>query len=257
MVEAKPNSAKTPADWLAEFGDQRTSDGRYLVRDVMRLAYDAEFQKRFGADPELIRLFALPSVQADRDAEDAQMLGMCERVAGVDVPPVTLGHIRVLQVVGNELVSDQPDWNRGFEFQLQQLVEALFILANGPRAVGAFCDLFRWRRAVAEWRDKVGGNPALLDPLLAAEQRAAEGLRVWDAAVLTWGAAHVRLGDGETVVDALQRLEAWVLSAFRGFKLFPQTMQAEKKTPSSGMRRARLCCARAFVRCARRLLPRM
>lgn len=255
-MATKPTLTPEQARLIRDAGDKRTEDGLYYVRDVLRLAFDADFQKRFGADEEMNRLWSGNADQADRDAEDAQSLGMSLRVAGVDVPPVKLGHIRLLTTVGNEFVSERPQWGRGFEFQLSQLTEALFVLHFGPRAVTSFADYFRWRKQLEVWRARAENQPEMMAKVMEAERKAEEGLKPWTAAVHAWAAGNVRLEGEATLASEIEKLDDWIASAFRGFNLFPQIKRPEDKKKASGygIRRLSVSCARGLVRLALRLI---
>ena len=241
--------------------DERTSDGRYFVRDVARLSADKDFQERFSADPELNRLMSDPTEEWERNIEDLQCMGMTCRIAGVDIPPVALGHVRLLSMIGNEFVKAKQNWRGDFDYQLSQLAEALFVLRFGPRVVVSFAEYYRWRKVIATWAQDAKARPDLAAVVLDAERKAAEGLKAWDAMVTRWACENMRLEGGETVEDVVVKLDAWLAAALSGFNLFPAVKAPVPAKPDGapasffGMRSLRLRLSRALVRLARRLLP--
>lgn len=242
---------------MGEAGTETKS--KYTEAQLMRLVNDKEFQARYGADPELNRLFSNDADATDSRDEDAQSLGMTCRIAGVDVPPVRAGHLRLLTQIESEFARQRPDWSRGFDYQLSQLVEALFVLRYGPAAIANFVEVFRWKKVIATWKQEAATNPALAATVLEAERKVAEGMKAWDAAVLRFSAQYVRLEGAETMPEAFARLDEWISKAFSGFALYPDIQKietAEKKTAGHGPQSLRLRCARGLVRFARRLLPR-
>jgi hypothetical protein len=237
--------------------EQRTSDGRYLVSETLRLFHDAEFQKRFAADPELNRLMNPRPEQADYDLDSMQALGMTRRIMGVEVPPVTIGMLRLLSATGNEFVASPQNWTRGFTYNLHQLCEALYVLTHGAHAVAQFGEFFRWRRVIATWEQAAKSDPAKMAVVLDAELKAAQGLKAWDAAVFAFSESQVRLEGDETVTGAIQSLDAWLGAGLAGFDLFPrlkQTEETQKKTAGGLMRSLRLLFARGLVDMAFALL---
>jgi hypothetical protein len=229
-----------------------------LVRDTLRLFHDAEFQRRFAADPELNRLMNPRPEQADMDLDAMQALGMTRRIMGVEVPPVTIGMLRLLSATGNEFVASPQDWSRGFTYNLHQLCEALYVLRHGAHAVAQFGEYFRWRRVIATWEQAAHGDPAKMAVVLDAELKAAQGLKAWDAAVFAFAESQVRLEGDETIVSAIQSLDAWLGAGLAGFDLFPRVRQegdAQKKRAGGLMRSLRLRCARGCAALAFRLLP--
>jgi hypothetical protein len=242
----------------------RTSDGLFNNADVKRLALDAEFQKRFGNDPEINRLWKIEPDANLRMDEDAQALGGCQRIAGVDVPPVTMGHFRLLTAAGNAFAELHPDLSSGFSYQLEQFTEALFILHFGSKVVANFADVFRWKKIVAATRKQAGDNAAMLGAVLDAERRLAEALRPWDMAVLQFAAKHVKLAPGETIEDAAATLALWLSSAFSGLSLYPQINGpatpaepdgTQKKKGYCGTLNLRRRLSSGLVRFARHLHP--
>lgn len=240
--------------------ENRTSNGRYLVKDVMRLAQDPVFNARFSSDRVLAELMN-PTPEEDRSAEEvSQSLGFTRRIMGVDVPPATLGGFVLLALAGNECVKERPDWSKGFDFQLRQLTEALFVLRFRSEAVTAFTPVFRMKRTVEEWRGKVKDNPALLAPLLEAERKVADDLAKWDAAVLRFAERFIKIEPDCNYQDEGNALLDHLLRAMDGFGLFPaptatpEPNTAEKKTFRYGTLNLRLRLSRGLVRLAHRLL---
>ena len=236
---------------------------RYAQADLIRLRDDPEFQRRVGADEELARLFNPRCEDTEIRAELAQSLGMGRRVAGVDLPPVRLGSITLLTAVGNEFAKSRPAWgDMDCGQQLGQLTEALFVLANGPKAVVPFADLFRFRRTIDAWRKDAATSPHIAAACMDAERKAAGSLRLWDAAVLTWGAANVCLTDDETLPGAIVSVNEWIERGLEGFKLFPDIQKPEEVgaakpvAPFGWTRKLRRASSRALVRCALALLPK-
>jgi len=234
---------------------------RYAQADLIRLREDEEFQRRVGSDEELSRLFDPASEDLDTRAELAGSLGMCRRIAGVDVPPVTLGGIALLTALGNEFVKERRDWSQGPAYQLGQLTEALFVLANGPKVVVPFADVFRNLRSIQAWRKDAASSPHIAAACMDAERKAASALLTWDAAVLTWGARCVRLEGEETLAECIGSFDDWVSQGLEGFRLFPQVQRPDEKesahqrSPFGSLRKLRAGLSRALVRCALALLP--
>jgi hypothetical protein len=237
--------------------DRKTSDGLFWESEVMRLANDPEFNRRIAADPILVDLFSRRLDEDRREFQDAQALGMCQRIAGVDVPPVRIGHFRLLTTANNAFAELNPDLSSGFSFQLEQFTEALFILHYGAQVVAPFTDVFRWRRALAIWKNEALRNPAFLPAVIEGEMKLARALQAWDAAVLRFGERHIRLAPGETVESAAMTLASWLAQAFDGLSMYPQpgTSDAQKKSVRLGRQSLRLRLSRGFVWLARRLLP--
>ena len=232
---------------------------RYEQADLIRLRDDPEFQRRVGADEELSRLFDPTSEDLDTRAELAGALGMCKRIAGVDIPPVTLGHIALLTAIGNEFVKERRDWSQGPAYQLGQFTEALFVLANGPKAVVPFADMFRHQRTIQAWRKDAASSVHIAAACLEAERKTAAALQIWDATVLTWGARHVRLEGDATLQSCLGEFEEWVAAGLDGFRLFPDVQREEtahKRSPFGSLPKLRRGLSRALVRCALALLPK-
>lgn len=236
---------------------------RYSAEQLLRLNDDPEFHRRVGSDEELLRLFNPASDQAEIRSELAQALGVGRRIAGVDLAPVTLGRLGLLTVVGSEFAKSERDWSQGFGYQLGQFHEALFVLANGARAVAPWRDCWRHMRALDAWRKEAAMSRAIADSCMEAERKLAESLRTWDAAVMTWADNHVRLEDGETFVDAFAALNDWIAQGLDGWKMFPQLADkpeggadAKAASPFSWRRKLRLTCARRLARFAQGLILR-
>jgi hypothetical protein len=141
---------------------------------------------------------------------------------------------------------------------LGQFSEALFVLANGPKAVVAFADIFRHQRTLQAWRKDAASSQHIAQACLEAERKAAAALQTWDAAVLTWGARHVRLENDATLDTSLADFEEWVAAGLDGFRLFPDVQREEtahKRSPFGLLPRLRRGLSRALVRCALALHP--
>lgn len=236
---------------------------RYAQADLVRLREDPEFQRRVGADEEIARLFNPQCEDTQIRAELAQGLGMSRRIAGVDVPPATLGMFVLLTAAGNEFAKAKRDWSAGLGYMVAQFTEALFILSNGPKAVVSFADVFRYQKKLDAWRKDAAGSQHIAQVCLDAERKASESLRLWDAAVLAWGASHVRLSPGDDLLEVIGELDDWINRGLEGFALFPDVQRPEDKegdakgrSPFGLVRRLRLILSRALVRCAQVLLPR-
>jgi len=140
------------------------------------------------------------------------------------------------------------------------LTEALFVLANGPKAVISFADVFRHKRTIDAWKKDAASSEHIATACMEAEKKAAESLRLWDAAVLAWGASNVCLSDGETLPQAITALDEWLSKGLEGFKLFPNIQReedgaAKSVSPFGWIRKLRLALSRGLVRCALALVP--
>jgi hypothetical protein len=231
---------------------------KYTSEQLAKLQGDAEFQKRVGSDEELAKLFCPQSQEWDVRSEMALSLGMTRRIAGVELPPVTLGMIGLLTAVGNEFVKVSPDWSKGFGFQLQQFNEALFVLRFGPLAVVSFADVFRYQRTLQAWRNDAAGSPHIAAACVDAEQKISAAMKAWDGAVISWSTANVRLGDGDTIDKAIVSLDEWLAQGMIGFKMFPETNTGEggkDQRPFGWTRKLRRAFSRRLVRCAAAILP--
>jgi len=231
---------------------------KYTSEQLAKLQGDAEFQKRVGSDEELAKLFCPQSQEWDVRSEMALSLGMTRRIAGVELPPVTLGMIGLLTAVGNEFVKVAPDWSKGFGFQLQQFNEALFVLRFGPLAVVSFADVFRYQRTLQAWRNDAASSPHIAAACVDAEGKISAAMKAWDSAVLSWSTANVRLGDGETIDKAIMALDEWLGQGMVGFKMFPETTTGEggkDQRPFGWMRKQRRDLSRLLVRFAAAILP--
>ena len=202
-----------------------------------------------------------PVPEQDRSSEeDLQSLGPGRRIMGVDVPPAHLGHLRLLTMIGNEAAKDKSDWSRGFDFQLQQLTEALFVLRFGAAAVVPFAPYFRWRKVVEDLREPARKDPTLMAAFLNAELKAAEGLAPWDSAVLRFAEKYIRIEPDCNFIAEGNALLEHIGHAFDGFGLFPKVNTPpdpntpEKKTAGGVMQSMRLRLSRGLVRFAHRLL---
>ena len=237
---------------------------KYSGEQLGRLRDDPEFNRRIGADEELARLFNPRCNDTDVRAELANGLGMTRRIAGVEVPPVTLGMIGLLTAVGNEFVKVKPDWARGFEYQLAQFQEVLFVLAHGSKAVIPFADVFRHRKTLDAWRKDAASSPHIAQACLDAERQANAAMRLWDGAVLAWAEKHIRLEADETWPAAMANLDDWLVQGLTGLKLFPnvQAPDADKEgsakatSPFGWMRKWRPRLSRLLVRVAAGLILR-
>jgi hypothetical protein len=232
---------------------------KFTSEQLGKLQGDTEFQKRVGSDEELARLFCPQSQEWDVRSEMAVSLGMSRRIAGVDLPPVTLGMIGLLTAVGNEFVKVSPDWSKGFAYQIQQFNEALFVLRHGPLAVSAFADVFRYQRTLAAWRNDAASSPHIAAACVDAEGKIAAAMRQWDAAVISWSTASIRLDEGETLDKSIASLDDWLAQGLVGFKLFPETNTGgeggKDQRPFGLMRKQRRALSRRLVRFAVAILP--
>jgi len=130
------------------------------------LEKDAEFQRRVATDAELNRLFNPPPDDEDEREQTARALGSGIVVAGVPLPPPTVGTFRLLSMVNSEFLAAE----RKFDDLAREVTLALYVMSRGHRAVMPYCEQFRMRRAIERHAKHAKESPAHLDRILAAER---------------------------------------------------------------------------------------
>jgi hypothetical protein len=207
---------------------------QYAKEQLQILAADAEFNRRIAADEELQRLYDPSGDGLDMAEESARCLGSGRVICGVSVPPPTLGHLHTLSSIESPFAKSV----RTFDHVLHDLAEALFVLHFGARAVAPVCDVFRWRRRVEQLRKDLGDNPALIGALLDAQRKAESELAAWRRGVMVFAETHLRIGEGETVEDAVKAVDDWIVAALSGLDMLPAVRGKDDKKKATSSRRS-------------------
>ena len=212
-------------------------DAPAFTPDELRaLEGDAEFQRRVASDRELDDLFNPPPDDEDEREHTARGLGMAYVIAGVTVPPPTVGTFRLLSMVGSEFLKAE----RKFEDLTREITLALFVLHFGHRAVAPVCGQFRWRRALEKYAKSADTSPEHLARMLAEERKIADELAAWDRALARFASTHIKPA-GKSFIAIVQEIDIYLNAALAGLDELPQlepAPDAKKKAPH-GMKSAR------------------
>lgn len=181
------------------------------------LADDSEFQRRIAADVELNRLFNPALADSEIRLESFRSLGGGCRIAGVYLPPVTLGRFHLLVVVGNKFVQSK----RTFQELCFDLPAALFILKHGAAAMAPFADIFSQIQDIERYKEDASKVPEVFEKLLQAHQACNEALLPWRRAVATFADVEICLVKGEDVEAAVGSLDALLAASLAGIDLLP------------------------------------
>ena len=185
------------------------------------LEKDAEFQRRVATDAELNRLFNPPPDDEDEREQTARALGSGIVVAGVPLPPPTVGTFRLLSMVNSEFLAAE----RKFDDLAREVTLALYVMSRGHRAVMPYCEQFRMRRAIERHAKHAKESPAHLDRILAAERTLAAELAEWDAALARFSSTVIKPA-GMSLTEIATEIDAYLTAALSGFKLLPQVVRA-------------------------------
>lgn len=219
-------------------------DAPAFTPDELRaLEADAEFQRRVATDRELDELFNPPPDDEDEREHTARGLGMAYIIAGVTVPPPTVGTFRLLSMVGSEFLKS----DRKFEDLSREITLALFVLHYGHRAVAPVCGQFRFRRALEKYAKTADTSPEHLARMLAEERKLADELAVWDRALARFASTHFRPA-GKSLVAIINEIDVYLNGALAGLDALPQLEAAPdaKKKATPGMKSARRIFSRLF-----------
>lgn len=188
----------------------------FTREELVALERDATFQKRVSGDETLNRLFS-PPADDPREREDSfRALGAGCVIAGVPLPPPTLGTMRLLSAVDSEFVKSE----RKFADIAREVSVALFVLHYGSRAVAPVCQQFRYKAALERYRPHADKSPDMLAKCAAIERDLAGELAAWDCAINRFS-ERVRL-QRETLVDVAAQIDAYIMAALSGLDMLPQ-----------------------------------
>ena len=185
------------------------------------LEKDAEFQRRVSTDAELNRLFNPPPDDEDEREQTARALGSGLVIAGVPLPPPTVGTFRLLSLVNSEFLAAE----RKFEDLAREVTLALYVMSRGHRAVMPYCEQFRARRVIERYAKHAAESPAHLDRLIAEERRLAKELAGWDAALARFSSTVIKPA-GMSLTEIAAEIDAYLSAALAGFDLLPQVVRA-------------------------------
>jgi len=203
------------------------ADCPYTPDELKALQADSVFQARVGGDPEINRLFNPPPDEPEEREYTMRALGSGLVIAGIAVPPPTLGVFRLLSAVGSDFVRS----NRQFADVAREIAVALFVMHYGPRAVAPVCAQFRHRDTIARYKLTADQSPDHLARLLDAERKIADELAAFDSAVNRF-AIRIKVPPGGSFAGVLVEIDRYLSAAMVGLDLLPQTAPApaEKKT---------------------------
>ena len=223
-------------------------DRPYTTDELRALQADGEFQRRVATDEELNRLFDPPPDEPDECERTMRALGSGVTIAGVTLPPPTLGTLRVLSAVGSDFIKSE----RKFADLVREVTLALFVLHYGPRAVAPVTGRFRQMEAVRAYKALPSTTPDHLAKILTAERAIAEELAVFENAVTRF-AGRVRLSDGETLISVAAQIDLYIKEAMSGLDLLPRVAPVDgtKKKPSPGTATMKARFSRWFGRSRR------
>jgi hypothetical protein len=220
---------------------------RFTDAQLQALAADDLFQKRIAEDDELNRLFNPALSDHEVRQESLRALGGKCRIAGVDLPPVTLGRFHLLVTVGNSFVAHK----RTFQQLAHDLPEALFVLRYGATAMAQFADVFEFLRKIEQYREDAKTIPDALVKILDAEREAQQALLPWRRAVAAFADTCLRLDKGEDIEAACGRLDTLLAASLAGLDMIPDgndaiTEDADGNTPKKKWwtRRRKPCSSR-------------
>jgi hypothetical protein len=195
---------------------------RFSDAQLAALANDDLFQARLASDPELNRLYNPALSDHEVRQESFRALGGKCIIAGVELPPVTLGRFHLLVTVGNAFVQHK----RTFQQLAHDLPEALFVLRYGAAAMAHFADVFEFLRKIEQYRDDAKTIPDALAKILDAEREAQEALLPWRRAVAAFADTCLRLDKGEDIEAACGRLDALLAASLAGLDMIPDGSDA-------------------------------
>lgn len=192
-------------------------DPAFSPAELMALEADADFQKRVSTDAELERLFNPPPDDEDEREHTARALGSGIVIAGIPIPPPTLGTFRLLSLVGSDFLAA----DRKFEDLAKEITLALFVLHFGHRAVAPVCGQFRYRRALDRYRKSADTSPEHLQRMLAEEHRLASELGAWDRALARFASTRFR-PCGKSLLEIVVEIDAYLAAALSGLDNLPR-----------------------------------
>jgi hypothetical protein len=204
------------------------ADCPYTPEELRALQADRTFQDRVSTDGQLNRLFNPPADEPEERESTMRALGSGLVIAGVPVPPPTLGVFRLLSAVGSDFVKT----DRRFADAAREIAVALFVLHYGPRAVAPVCAQFRHRDTIERYRAAAEKSPDHLTSILAAERKIADELAAFDAAVNRF-AMRIAVPPGGSFVGVIVEIDRYLAAAMAGLDLLPQGGSAEKKTATA------------------------
>lgn len=218
-------------------------DPVFTNEELEALNRDGAFQKRVAEDRELFDLFNPPPDDEDEREQTARSLGMAYRIAGVTVPPPTIGTFRLLSFVGSEFLKAE----RRFDDIPKEITLALFVLHYGARAVAPVCGQFRFRAALDRLNKQAEKSPEHLAMILDAEAKLSAELGAWDAALARFAATQFRPA-GKSMLEIVREIDAYLAAALSGLDNLPQLEPADgkKKPLRHGITTARRFFSRQF-----------
>lgn len=218
-------------------------DPVFTQAELEALNGDAVFQRRIENDRELNDLFNPPPEEQDERESTARALGMAYVIAGVTVPPPTIGTFRLLSMVGSEFLKAE----RKFDDIPREITLALFVLHYGARAVAPVCGQFRFREALDRMRRTAETSPDHLARILDCERKLAAELGAWDAALARFSSERIKPA-GKTMLEIVREIDVYLSAALSGLDDLPQleAVGDKKKLRRRGTTNARPFFSRLF-----------
>lgn len=200
---------------------------KYTPKQLEALQKDSVIRKRVKEDEELLRLFN-PSADDDELKATHQALGGCLSICGQQVPPPTLGSIRILSLINSPFVSPKPVWQEPYF----AIIEAMYCLINGSDALTKDSGAFLWHDRIKYYKEQAKdiSNPVWFEKLLEAEKKECDYKAAWILRVSKWANDNnVKIELGETLSSTINQLMQYINTAFTGLTMFPACDSVEKK----------------------------
>ena len=163
-----------------------------------------------GSDPDI--LSHLKRERPEDLTEPLTMMGARYPLGGIDLPPISLGSIYALALIGSPFVTDAPDATP------TDVMNAVYIVANGPAAVQPIFGL-QWRlRAFRQAEDLACKNPEFFAVYLRELTSISKSGETLDRAALLWWDC---LPEAVTMNEAGELVERMIQDAYSFSECFP------------------------------------
>ena len=192
-----------------------------MAKELTLEQYGRVKDGEFNGDADLEN--ALSADQADVASETAAAFGVGYQIGAVEIPPLTIGIIPLLEAIDSPFLREDID-----DFGLTDIINTVFVMAHGINAARPAMALKRRRMALDKHRLTAETKPEIYPAYLAAVDAVeAEWADFESAALLFWDTVGViDLPEvAKTIVRAFN-------DAFSGYGAIPGDAGSEKKTRS-------------------------
>ena len=174
--------------------------------------------QNFNSDEELMA--AIEGKEADLDGETMTALGGGYRAGTLDLPPITMGLLPLLEVIGSPFLAEDTT-----EIGVGDIAKALYVWSCGRDAVAPIMAITRRRQALDRQKPLAEKSPEFFAKYLEAVDRVECAWAEFETAALR----HFDTVQGAGIEDITATILQALNDAFAGFQAVPSQKEAGKK----------------------------